>query len=124
MPVPIPDSARVNVSPEDAAALLHAAQSLPLYDNKEFYDLDLQALVHRRIRECCPDRFDRLVNQTRERIRRRPYCALVSGLEFDEGNRPSAALLHNLDPAGLDARSCRRSERRCNRADCCRDPHG
>ena len=101
-----------------ADALLHAAESLPQYDNQEFYSTDLQSLVHDRIRQASPSGFDRLVGEIGERIARRPYCALVQGLRYDEGNRlfvainrafgelvarpyekPRAQLVHYIQPA-------------------------
>ena len=113
-----PEAAKVNVAPAVARELLRAAESLPRYDNKEFYSTDLQAQVFKRIRESCAEDFDSVVNQIKERIDRRPYCALVQGLQFDEGNKlfvainrsfgelvarpyekPRAQLVHYVQPA-------------------------
>ena len=114
----LPDSGRIEISPGLAGDLLKTATSLPLYENKEFYSSALQALVHDRIREACPDGFDDLVSLIRERIARWPYCVVLQGLRFDEGNRlfvainrafgelvarpyerPRAQLVHYVQPA-------------------------
>lgn len=113
-----PDAARITIPPEWANKLLRAAESLPLYDNKEFYSTALQAHVLKTVREFCPESFDSVINMIKERIARRPYCALVHGLQFDEGNRlfvainrsfgelvarpyekPRAQLVHYVQPA-------------------------
>ncbi len=125
MLAPFPDTGRINVSSALARDLLKSAESLPLYDNKEFYSSALQALVRNRIREACPDGFDWLVGQVTERIAEWPYWVLVQGLRFDEGNRlfvainrafgelvappyrkPRAQLVHYVQPA-TDKRSSR-----------------
>ena len=118
MPAPLPDAAKVHVPTPLADALLHAAESLPQYDNQEFYSTDLQSFVHDRIRQASPSDFDWLVGEIRSRIARRPYCALVQGIRYDEGNRlfvginrafgelvarpyekPRAQLVHYIQPA-------------------------
>jgi hypothetical protein len=118
MPVPLPDAAKLHVPAPLADALLHAAESLPDYDNQEFYSTDLQSLVHDRVRQASPLGFDWLVGEIRSRIARRPYCALVQGIHYDEGNRlfvginrafgelvarpyekPRAQLVHYIQPA-------------------------
>lgn len=127
-----PDSARVNVSDELARDLLHAAERLPNYDNREFYSTSLQASVLEDVRAAAPEGFDELINQISERIARPPYCALIRGLAFDEGNRvfvainrafgelvarpyekPRAQLVHYIQPATdlLSARGGHESER-------------
>lgn len=125
MLAPFPETGRIDVSSTLARELLKSAESLPLYDNKEFYSSALQALVLNRIREDCPDGFDWLVGQVRERIAQRPYCVVLNGLRFDEGNRlfvainrafgelvappyqkPRAQLVHYVQPA-TDIRSSR-----------------
>ena len=92
MVAPFPGTGKIEVSPALAGELLKAAESLPLYDNKAFYSSALQALVLNRIREACPDGFDGLVGQVKERIAQQPYCVLVQGFRFDEGNRLFVAL--------------------------------
>src|SRR6185503_4635122 len=87
MLAPFPETHRIDVSESLARELLLAAERLPLYDNKEFYSVELQQFVHDSIREANTDGFDSLVNSIKERIGQRPYCVLVSGLRFDEGNR-------------------------------------
>ena len=127
-----PDCARVNVSAETASALLAAAEGLPRYENREFYSSELQAHVLEGVREGCPEDFDLIVSEIKERLARRPYCALVQGLSFDEGNRvfvainracgelvarpyeePRAQLVHYIQPATdiMSARGGHESER-------------
>jgi hypothetical protein len=118
MPPSLPDGATVHVPAPLADALLDAAESLPQYDNQEYYSTDVQSLVHDRIRESSPSGFDWLVGEIRSRIARRPYGALVQCMRFDEGNRlfvginrafgelvarpyekPRAQLVHYIQPA-------------------------
>jgi hypothetical protein len=125
MLTPLPETGRIEVSSALAGELLKATERLPLYDNKEFYSTDLQRLVRDRIREACPDDFDGLVNLIKERMAVWPYCVVVQGLRFDEGNRlfvavnrafgelvagpyekPRAQLVHYIQPA-TDIRSSR-----------------
>jgi hypothetical protein len=113
-----PDSARVNVSDGLARDLLHAAGRLPNYDNREFYSTSLQTSVLEDVRAAAPDAFADVVQQIKDRLARPPYCALVHGLLFDEGNRvfvainrafgelvarpyekPRAQLVHYIQPA-------------------------
>ena len=112
----LPESARVKVEPSLARDLLDAAERLPRYDNKEFYSAELQAFVHQSLQEVTG--FDSLTKEIRQRLSRRPYCALVQGLSFDEGNKvfvainrafgelvarpyeaPRAQLVHYIQPA-------------------------
>lgn len=132
MATAFPDAARIDVSANLAGELLNAAERLPLYANKEFYSTDLQTLVSHRVREACPDGFDSVVNLVREKIARWPYCVVVRGLRFDEGNRlfvainrafgelvarpyeePRAQLVHYVQPATdiASARGGHESER-------------
>lgn len=132
MLAPLPDTSRIEISPALAGELLKAAERLPLYDNKDFYSPVLQSFVRDSVREACPEGFDRLVAEIKERLARRPYCALVRGLRFDEGNRlfvavnrafgklvarpyekPRAQLVHYIQPATdiASARGGRESER-------------
>ena len=92
MATAFPDAARIDVSANLAGELLSAAERLPRYANKEFYSTDLQTLVSNRVREACPDGFDWIVNMVSEKIAHRPYCVVVRGLRFDEGNRLFVAL--------------------------------
>ncbi len=113
----LPKSATVKVEPSLARDLIKAAQRLPRYDNKEFYSTDLQAKVHDVLR-AGTDGFDTLVAQIHTALVRWPYCVLVQGLSFDEGNRvfvglnrafgelvarpyqaPRAQLVHYIQPA-------------------------
>lgn len=130
--MPFPETGRVAVAPEMARELLAAAESLPLYDNKEFYSPALQQRVLDKIRGACEDGFDWLIGRIKDRITERPYCALVSGLCFDEGNRlfvainrafgemvsrpyekPRAQMVHYIEPATdiPSSRGGRESER-------------
>ncbi len=118
MLTPFPETGRINVPPTLARELLDGAERLPLYDNREFYSPALQTLVLESIRGDCPDGFDWLINLIKERIARRPYCGLVDGLQFDDGNKlfvainrafgelvarpyqkPRAQLVHYIQPA-------------------------
>jgi TfdA family taurine catabolism dioxygenase TauD len=132
MATAFPDAARIDVSADLAAELLNAAERLPHYANKEFYSTDLQTLVSNRVREACHDGFDWIVGAVREKIALRPYCTVVRGLRFDEGNRlfvalnrafgelvarpyeePRAQLVHYVQPATdiASARGGHESER-------------
>ncbi len=129
---PFPESGRIEVPSELASELLKAAESLPLYDNEEFYSPALQLYVRDHIRQACLDGFDWLVSSVKERIAERPYCVLVTGLHFDQGNRlfvainrafgelvarpyekPRAQLVHYIEPATdiPSSRGGRESER-------------
>lgn len=92
MLAPFPESQKLHVPESLSRELALASERLPLYDNKDFYSVELQQFVHDSIREANPDGFDSLVDSIKERLRVRPYCALVSGLRFDEGNRLFVAL--------------------------------
>lgn len=118
MLAPFPDTAVIDISSSLAHELLQGAERLPLYDNKEFYFPALQTLLHDRIRESCPDGFDWLIDKVRKQVAEWPYCVLLRGLRFDEGNRlfvalnrafgelvglpyqvPRAQLVHYIQPA-------------------------
>ena len=132
MLAPWPETGTVDIPSSLANNLLKAAECLPLYDNKEFYSSALQVQVFDHIREAYPDGFDWLITQVKERLSQRPYCVLVRGLRFDEGNRlfvainrafgelvarpyqaPRAQLVHYGQPATdiASARGGRESER-------------
>ena len=89
---PLPESARIQVPSAVAADLLRAAESLPHYENQDFYSFTLQAEVHAAIRDSVRGSWSEVVGPIRERLARRPRCALVSGLRFDAGNRLFVAL--------------------------------
>ncbi len=125
-------TSKIEASQSLASDLLSAAESLPRYDNQEFYSSDLQIYVRDRVREACPERFDSLINLIKDRLAQRPYWVLLEGLRFDEGNRlfvainrafgelvarpyekPRAQLVHYIQPATdlKSARGGRESER-------------
>lgn len=127
-----PESAKVNVDSSAASELLAAAGRLPRYDNREFYSTELQAHVLESVSESCRESFDTIVGDVNERLARWPYCALVHGLAFDEGNKvfvalnrafgelvarpyekPRAQLVHYIEPATdiASARGGHESER-------------
>ena len=127
-----PREARVEISATVASSLVAAAERLPRYDNREFYSSELQVRVSEAVREGCPPAFDSIVSEIRERLARWPYCAIVSGLAFDEGNKifvalnrafgelvarpyekPRAQLVHYISPATdiMSARGGHESER-------------
>jgi alpha-ketoglutarate-dependent taurine dioxygenase len=114
----LPHTATVDVPPAIASELLQHACTLPNYDNKEFYSTEVQEYVCQQVRNGCPEGFDSLISQLKERIAAWPYCVLVRGLSFDEGNRlfvalnrafgelmarpyekPRAQLVHYIQPA-------------------------
>jgi hypothetical protein len=132
MLTPFPDTGRIKISHALAGELLKAAEGLPLYENREFYSNELQQSVLEHIREACPEGFDWLAGSIRERVRRWPYCVLLEGLSFDEGNRlfvainrafgelvappyqkPRAQLVHYVQPSTdiLSSRGGHESER-------------
>ncbi len=93
---PLPESARIQIPSAIAADLLRAAESLPRYENQDFYSFTLQAEVHAAIRDSAPGSWSEVVGPIHERLARRPRCALVSGLRFDAGNRLFVALNREL----------------------------
>ena len=92
MLAPFPETHKLHVPESLARELLLAAERLPLYDNKEFYSVELQQFVHDSIREANGAAFDGLVHSIKELLQKRPYCVLVSGLRFDDGNRLFVAI--------------------------------
>lgn len=130
--IPFPEHARVNVTDTLARDLLRAAESLPDYDNQEFYSTSVQASVLDNVRAAAPVAFDALINEVKDRIAEWPYCALIRGLIFDPGNKvfvavnrafgelvarpyekPRAQLVHYIQPSTdlLSARGGHESER-------------
>jgi len=92
MLTPFPDSAIINVPETVASDLLRAAEDLPLYDNQDYYSVRLQSLVADTIHEKCRNSFEWITGTIGERVARWPYCVLVRGLRFDEGNRLFVAI--------------------------------
>ena len=127
-----PDTGRVQVAATLAGELLAAAERLPLYENQDFYSPSLQESVAERVRAASPAGFAELIALIKERLAQPPYCVIVDGLRFDEGNRmfvavnrafgelvagpyekPRAQLVHYIQPATdiASARGGRESER-------------
>jgi len=98
MSIAFPGTGKLKISPTLADKLLHAAERLPNYDNKDYYSLDLQKSVHDQIRSVCPNDFDWIIHQIRERIAQRPYCAILQGLRYDTGNRLFVAINSAFGP--------------------------
>ena len=88
----LPDSAQIDVSPLLARSLLKRAESLPRYDNREFYSTAVQDFVLDSVRKESADGFDELIGQVRARITRWPFYVLIRGLSFDEGNKVFVAI--------------------------------
>jgi len=130
--MPFPDNSIVNVNEKLARDLLRAAESLPDYDNREFYSTSLQASVLEHVRAAATEGFDSLIDQVKDRIAHSPYCALVRGLTFDPGNKvfvavnrafgelvarpyekPRAQLVHYIQPSTdiMSARGGHETER-------------
>ena len=131
MLAPLPESAKVKVEPSLARELLSAADELPRFENQEFYSNELQLMVHRALREETRG-LNWLIDGIQECLDRWPYCALVQGLSFDDGNKvfvglnrafgelvarpyekPRAQLVHYIQPATdiMSARGGHESER-------------
>lgn len=127
----LPESAKIQVEPSFARDLLRAAERLPRFDNQEFYSSELQRMVYEALREE-NSALDLLTNKIRNRLSEWPYCVLVQGLSFDEGNKvfvglnrafgelvarpyekPRAQLVHYIQPATdiASARGGQESER-------------
>lgn len=128
---PLPESAIVRVEESVARDLLTAAKALPEYENKEYYSTELQTRLRDHFEQGCGG-FGEVIGQIEERLRKWPYCVLVKGLSFDEGNKvfvgvnrafgelvarpyekPRAQLVHYIQPATdmLSARGGHESER-------------
>lgn len=92
MLAPFPETNRIDVNTSLAGELLSATEQLPLYDNKEFYSTELQKSVLDSIRGANTEAFDEFITSIREKLQQWPYCALVTGIEFDKGNRLFVAI--------------------------------
>ncbi len=92
MSSPLPDQRRIDVSPALAVELMRGAESLPLYENKDFYSAALQSQVMDTVRASSPESFDALVSGIKERLAQWPYFVVVRGIRFDEGNRVFVAI--------------------------------
>ena len=125
MLAPLPESARFKVEPSLARELLDAAERLPHYENREFYATELQQAVYLALQQETPQAFATLISGIKQRLTNWPYCALIEGLSFDEGNKvfvgisrafgelvarpyeaPRAQLVHYIQP-GTDILSAR-----------------
>ena len=118
MLAPFPETGKILVPSALARDLLRGAERLPVYDNRDFYSTEVQERVREGVRAAAPEGFDWLAGEIRQRLALRPYCVLVRGLVFDEGNRvfvavnrafgelvarpyqePRAQLVHYIQPA-------------------------
>ena len=127
---PLPDAAKLEVAPALARALLRAAESLPVYRDKDFYSTALQEEICAALRTASGDGFDDLVDEIRNRLAIEPHAVLLSGLTFDSGNRlfvglnrafgrlvappyqaPRAQLVHYIQPA-TDIKAVRQTTHR------------
>lgn len=114
---PLPESAIVIVEESLASDLLRAARALPEYENREYYSTALQSQVRDHLAQES-DGFEELILEIKHRLSNQPYCVLVKGLSFDEGNKifvgvnrafgelvarpyekPRAQLVHYIQPA-------------------------
>jgi alpha-ketoglutarate-dependent taurine dioxygenase len=114
----LPDTAKINVEPSLARDLLDAAERLPRYENRDFYATELQESVYQALRQEAPQAVESVVGEIKHRLSSWPYCVLVQGLHFDEGNKvfvginrafgelvarpyeaPRAQLVHYIQPA-------------------------
>lgn len=114
---PLPESAIVTVEESVAKDLLTAAKALPEYENREYYSTELQTRLRDHFEQGCGG-FGELISQIEQRLSEWPYCVLVQGLSFDEGNKvfvgvnrafgelvarpyekPRAQLVHYIQPA-------------------------
>ena len=75
------------VREELAEKLFRAAESLPSYDNRDYYDVVIQQDVFRKINERCYPEFQNLIDTIERKLAKPPYCVLVKGLQFDEQYR-------------------------------------
>src|SRR5689334_17618276 len=82
----LPERAKIKIRPSLARGLRKAAERLPRYDNREFYSTELQTMVYGALREES-EGLDELTHEINKRLSRWPYCVLVEGLYFDEGNK-------------------------------------
>ena len=87
-----PEWSQISVSPTLAADLFHMTTKVPPHNDKELYNVALQASVREQIRATSPDGFDWLVEEIRTRLTKKPYCAHITGLRFDKSNLLFVAL--------------------------------
>jgi hypothetical protein len=90
--ISFPEKSTVRVSETLARELLRAAESLPQYDNREFYSTSLQVSVLAGVRAAAQDAFDSLIDDLKQRLAGWPFCVLVKGLDFDPGNKVFVAI--------------------------------
>ncbi|NQZ09662.1 MAG: TauD/TfdA family dioxygenase [Algicola sp.] len=89
---PLPDSAILTVAENTVGQLLAAAEQLPQYANRDFYDPQIQLKVYYHIRNRCQPEFDEVVQQIKACLQRPPFGVLIRGLQFDEHYRVFVAL--------------------------------
>ena len=127
----LPENAIVTVEESLARELFAVAERLPRYENQEFYSTELQTQVRDHF-ERGSGGFEELIGRIEQGLSKWPYCVLVKGLLFDEGNKvfvgvnrafgemvarpyekPRAQLVHYIQPATdiASARGGHESER-------------
>ncbi len=115
----LPETAIVSVPNSLAGDLITAANALPVYQNQQFYDEQLQLLVSNDIRQACIDGYDQLIATIKQKLGHAPYCVVVKGLQFDDSHKllvainralgklvarpydpstPRAQLIHHIQP--------------------------
>lgn len=88
----LPDSANIVIPSDLASDLFAATEALPDYENRDFYEQDLQRQVYEHIRQSCRDGFHWVLAELQQRLRQTPFCAVVKGLQFDDGHYLLVAL--------------------------------
>ena len=89
---PLPESAIIRVDECKADTLLAAAEKLPVYANRDYYNGQKQVNVYNGLRVSCPDEFDTLEQLITRGLQQAPYAVLIKGLKFDRHYRLFVAL--------------------------------
>ncbi len=77
-----PETGRIDIPFLLASELLRAAESLPLFENKEFYSPSLQKLVRDHVHDSSPDGFEWLVGVVKEANRSVALLRVTAGPLF------------------------------------------
>jgi Taurine catabolism dioxygenase TauD, TfdA family len=88
----LPESAHIDVPHVLATRFLSAAKNLSFCDDDMLRDVKTQIHIREQIRSLCPDEFDWLVEEIRQRLCRSPFGAHITGMSFDESNLLFAAV--------------------------------